>query len=126
MNHLLCIGLGGFCGAVCRFLVSGRIHALAGTVMPWGTLAVNVGGSFLLGFLVRLPADQWFSPQLKAAATIGFLGAFTTFSTFSVDTLELLQQEAWLKAAGNVALNVVICLAAAAAGFALCCRLRGA
>jgi CrcB protein len=126
MIHLLSIGIGGFCGAICRFLVSGRVHELAGTAMPWGTLAVNFCGSFLLGFIIPLPAGQWFTPQVKAATTVGFLGAFTTFSTFSVDTLELLQREAWLRAAGNITMNVVSCLAAAAAGFFLCRWLHGA
>ncbi len=120
MIRIICVGIGGFCGAVSRFLITGWVHYFTGSAMPYGTLAVNVGGSFILAFLLQFfIAYPGISPHLKSAITIGFLGAFTTFSTFTVDTLHFIEQGNYGRALVNIVLNVVICLVAAAMGMAL-------
>lgn len=113
MLRLLAIAGGGAAGAVARYWVSGRVYQWLGTDFPWGTLVVNVAGSFLIGLLAtvlleRLPLDvEW-----RALLIIGFLGAFTTFSTFSWETLALIEQAQYAKAVGNALVSVVACLAA--------------
>ena len=120
MIRIISVGIGGFCGAVSRFLVTGWVHHFAGSGMPYGTLAVNVGGSFILAFMLQFfIVYPGLSPHLKSAITIGFLGAFTTFSTFTVDTLHFMEQGNYSKAMVNIVLNVVICLLAAGMGMAL-------
>ncbi len=110
--------MGGFLGAISRFFISGFVQKIAGTTFPAGTLAVNVIGSFLIGFLVLL-FENLIAPQWKALFITGFLGALTTFSTFSYETTVLIQEGLWFKASLNVVLNVVSCLAATTMGMAL-------
>ncbi len=111
MSTLLFVGLGGFFGAVARFLISGWVQRLFSFTFPLGTLTVNVLGSFLIGFLFLLFED-FVSPNLKAALITGFLGALTTFSTFSYETTNLIMEGAFLRALLNVLLNVLLCLTA--------------
>ncbi len=111
MSTLLFVGLGGFFGAVARFLISGWVQRLLSFTFPLGTLTVNVLGSFLIGFLFLLFED-FVSPNLKAALITGFLGALTTFSTFSYETTNLIMEGAFLRALLNVLLNVLLCLTA--------------
>ncbi len=100
-----------------RYWVSNGVYALAGRSFPYGTLAVNVLGSLAMGLLYILFMERMnVSPELRAALLIGFLGAFTTFSTFSIETLNLLEQAAYLKAAINILLSVTACIAACWAG----------
>ena len=114
MNQLLAIALGGSIGAVLRFLVSSGLYQWLGRGFPYGTLAVNVIGSFLLGLLTeglvlnRLP----FTLEYRAAILIGFIGAFTTFSTFSLETVYLIQQGNLQKALLNIGISVIACLIA--------------
>ncbi|MEP7703490.1 fluoride efflux transporter CrcB [Paraglaciecola sp. 25GB23A] len=108
------IAIGGASGACMRFFLSQLVFQWFGKGFPFGTLLVNVVGSFSLGFLYSLIEHGQMEATLwRATIGIGFLGAFTTFSTFSVDTLYLLQQGLWLKGILNVLLNTLGCLLAA-------------
>ncbi|MBO1270325.1 MULTISPECIES: fluoride efflux transporter CrcB [Shewanella] len=110
MNNLLWVALGGATGAVLRNLISLFMIQLFGSAFPFGTLAVNVLGSFLMGVVFALGQLSHVSPEIKALIGVGFLGALTTFSTFSNETLLLIQGGEWLKAFLNVVLNLGICL----------------
>ena len=113
MNYLF-IAVGGAIGACLRWFIMSKCEVWFGKGMPFGTLVVNVSGSFLLGVLYALIVQGTVaeSPH-KTLFSIGLLGAFTTFSTFSLDTLLLLQQGDWLKAIANILLNVLLCIFAA-------------
>ena len=118
--QLLYIGIFGGLGCVARYLLSGWTYALAGRGLPYGTLAVNVVGSFLLGLLMTFGLrSTLFSPELRIGITVGFLGGFTTFSTFSYETMRLLEEGSLWQAGANIVLNVVICLLFAMLGMAL-------
>ncbi len=94
-----------------RFWVYNAVHALFGRDFPYGTLVVNVTGSLLMGFLYVWLFDRLNVGQAwRAFLLVGCLGSFTTFSAFSLETLNLLQQEAWLKATLNAAGSVVVCI----------------
>ncbi len=113
MAQLLFIAAGGALGAVSRYGVSSGVYHLLGRGFPYGTLAVNLIGSFLIGLLSIWLIERFsFSPEWRAAVLIGFLGAFTTFSTFSLETLTLIEQSAYLKAGLNMLLSVTTCLIA--------------
>lgn len=114
MTQILAIAAGGAAGAVLRYWTSTGVHRLAGAGFPYGTLAVNLIGSLLIGLLYVLLVERLaLSAEWRAALLVGVLGAFTTFSTFSIETLNLLEQGEQLKAALNVTLSVVLCLGAA-------------
>ena len=111
--QVFAIAAGGALGAIFRFWVSNGIYALLGRNFPYGTLAVNVLGSLLMGFLYVMLVDKLaLGPQWRAAVLIGLLGAFTTFSTFSMETLNLVEAGEVLKALLNILLSVSLCLAA--------------
>ncbi|QYJ87808.1 fluoride efflux transporter CrcB [Shewanella mesophila] len=110
MNNLLFVALGGSIGAVFRYLISIFMIQLFGSAFPFGTLVVNVIGSFLMGTIYAFGQVSDVSPELKALVGVGLLGALTTFSTFSNETLLLIQQGDWLKAFINIALNLCLCL----------------
>lgn len=117
MSRILAVALGGAVGALARHGLSTAIAAAFGGRFPLGTLIVNVAGSFAMGGLAALFADRMHvAPEVRLLLLTGLLGAFTTFSTFSVETLSLLQAGRWLAAAANAALSVALCLAAAWAG----------
>jgi len=114
MGHVISIALGGALGALLRFGVSNAAYALLGRGFPYGTLLVNVVGSFLIGvFAYYFMQKGMMDTPLARGLLIGVLGAFTTFSTFSLDTLLLIENAAWGKAMLNVLLNVLLCVAAA-------------
>jgi fluoride exporter len=111
MNQLLLIAAGGGAGAVLRFLVSGWVYAMLGRDFPYGTLVVNVFGSLVMGLCFALLVERMVSgPEWRAVIMIGLLGAFTTFSTFSIETLNLLEDGELFKAFSNMLLSVVLCL----------------
>lgn len=114
MAQLISIAVGGAAGALLRFWVSNGVYALLGRGFPYGTLAVNVIGSLLMGLLYVFFLERMtVSAELRGAILIGLLGSFTTFSTFSMETLNLVEQAEFLKAALNALLSVVLCLFAA-------------
>jgi CrcB protein len=109
--------LGAAVGAPGRYLVDRFVQARHDAVMPWGTLCVNVIGSFVLGFLTGVAHDQRVPDQVTLALGTGFCGALTTYSTFSYETLRLYEDGARLYAAMNLVLSVAAALGAALAGF---------
>ena len=115
--QVLAIAAGGALGAVLRFWMSNGVYALLGRGFPYGTLAVNVLGSLLMGFLFVLLIDKLsLGPNWRAALLIGLLGAFTTFSAFSIETLNLIEEGETMKTLLNTALSVVLCVGAAWVG----------
>ena len=116
----LAIAAGGALGALMRYWVSTATYAWLGRGFPWGTLMVNVLGSFAMGALYVLLLDRLTSgPELRAFLLIGFLGAFTTFSTFSIETFNLIEEAQISKALLNAGGSVVVCVAAAWLGVIL-------
>ena len=114
MIQTLSIAAGGAVGALLRFWVSTGTYALLGRGFPYGTLAVNVIGSLLMGFLYVFFLERMtVSPEIRGAILIGLLGAFTTFSTFSIETLNLIEQADYMKAVLNMLISVAACLFAA-------------
>jgi len=110
-RQLIAVALGGAAGAVLRWLMASGIQKMAGGAFPWGTFAVNALGSFLLGFLfVWLIERSTASELVRLAVTVGFLGAFTTFSTYSLESIRLLQEGAFALAFGNIMGQVLVCL----------------
>jgi CrcB protein len=113
MTRFLWICLGGAAGTGARYLLSGWLLRVAGPGFPWGTLAVNVLGSFLLGVLVQAgPRDE----TLRLALTTGLMGGFTTYSTFNYETLQYFQRNDWLLGFANLGGTVVVCLVAGGLG----------
>jgi len=105
------IAVGGGCGSVARFLVAREMGRLLGSFLPYGTLVVNVLGSLALGWLATVFLDRpEINVALRLGIAVGFLGAFTTFSTFSFESVQLLLNGAVWRAALNVAVNTVVCL----------------
>lgn len=113
MLQLLAIAGGGALGALARFFLSNGVYRWLGRDFPWGTLSVNLLGSFAMGLLFVLLLERTLlSPELRAAVLVGFLGSFTTFSTFSLETLTLVQQGETGRALLNIGASVLLCLAA--------------
>jgi CrcB protein len=111
------VAIGGACGASLRFYISQLVLNWLGKGFPFATLMVNITGSFIMGVLYQMIEQEILNISVhRTLIGIGFLGAFTTFSTFSLDSLLLLQQGEVVKAALNVFLNVVLCIGAAAIG----------
>lgn len=120
MGQTLVIAAGGAVGALLRFWGANWIYSLLGRGFPYGTLAVNLLGSLLMGLCyVWLVERASLGPEWRALIMVGFLGAFTTFSTFSIETMNLIEGGALLRAALNMVLSVVLCVIAAWLGLLL-------
>ncbi len=120
MNRYILVGLGGMLGAMARYALSGWVSDATTGRFPYGTLVVNLIGSFVIGFFLVLALEKFsWNPDLRIFFTVGFLGAFTTFSTFSYETVELLRGGAYLIAAANMGVSLFGCLAATYAGIVL-------
>lgn len=117
---ILIVGLGSALGGMARYWISGAVSERASSVFPWGTLVVNVVGSFLIGLIAVLTAPEgrlMVGGSARAFAMLGFLGGFTTFSSFSLNTLNLAMDGEWLYAGLNVAGSVLSCLIAVWLGY---------
>jgi CrcB protein len=121
---LLTIGMGGFIGAILRFLISGWMQKLFPSFFPVGTLSVNIIGSFIIGFSA-LYFEQVIAPHQKAFIITGMLGALTTFSTFSLETITMLQNGLMGRAFLNIILNTVLSISGTFIGIILFKRLYG-
>lgn len=112
--RVVLVGVAGSFGAVSRYLLDGLVSRWAGGGFPWGTLVVNVSGCFLVGLLTTLLTEQLLSyPTARIAVSIGFIGAYTTFSTFAYESVRQLQGGAVGLAVANVVASVVVGLGAA-------------
>jgi CrcB protein len=117
---LLYVALGSAIGGVSRYLLGGLIQRLLDTTFPAGTLLVNISGSFLLGAILRYAIDTpTLSPEVRALLTIGFCGGYTTFSTFSYETVALLEDGEWTRAGLYVGASVLLSLVGTFLGFAV-------
>jgi len=117
MARLLWISLGGAVGTAARYLLSGWLLRALGPAFPYGTLAVNVIGSFLLGAIMHVGLNTTIlSPGARLVLGTGVMGGFTTYSTFNYETLQYLQEGAWGLAGLNVSTTLVTCLAAGVLG----------
>jgi fluoride exporter len=122
MISYILVALGSAVGGVTRYWASDVVANRIGQIFPWNTLFVNVTGSFVIGFLAGLtvPEGRWFlSASARNLLMIGFCGGYTTFSSFSLQTLNLLKEKEWLYAGGNAVLSVVLCLVSVWLGHAL-------
>ena len=117
---LVLIGLGGFAGAISRYLVDGFVSDRTGGAFPWGTLAVNATGSFVLGLLFAMTTERAILPaDIRGPVMIGFIGAYTTFSTYMLESWGLVETGSYGAAIANLGGSVVIGLVAVAAGLAI-------
>jgi len=117
---LLYVALGSAIGGVSRYLLGGLVQRMLDTTFPAGTLLVNVTGSFLLGAIIRYALDTpSLTPEVRAFLTIGFCGGYTTFSTFSYETMALLEDGEWARAGVYITASVILSLIATFLGLAL-------
>ncbi len=127
MISYLWVAVGGALGTIGRYWLSGVVANLIGETFPWGTLIINVSGSFVIGFFAALtgPSGRVFVPSnARQFVMIGLCGGFTTFSSFSLQTLNLMNDGEWTRAGGNIVFSVVLCLLAVWCGFALAASLN--
>ncbi len=114
--QIIYIGIGGFIGTVSRFLISKYVNQLF-PAFPFGTLLINITGSFILGFIVySITLGKNISPDMRDFITIGILGGFTTMSAFAYESFRLIELNQLVLVALNIALNLVLCIAAIYAG----------
>jgi CrcB protein len=117
MIYLL-IAVGGAAGSILRYFVGRTVQGSSASGFPVGTMVVNVSGCFLIGVLLRQFLNMQTSPEIRAMLVVGFCGGFTTFSTFSADTIGLIEGGEYARAAWYVTLSVLLCLGATFAGMA--------
>lgn len=111
MRMMIAVAIGGALGAMSRYAISSQIARTLGTGFPWGTLTVNLIGSFLMGLLAPVLLSKVSSPEIRSFLTVGLLGSLTTFSTFSMETVALYQRGEAGLAALNVGVSVAACIA---------------
>lgn len=116
MTAVVAIAVGGALGAVARYVGTGWIQEATGGTFPWGTAGVNILGSLALGFALVWFQEVAMATEVRALTTVGFLGSFTTFSTFSQDSLTLMREGSWLRAAGYSLGSLLLGIAAVAFG----------
>lgn len=117
---LLLIGLGGFAGAISRYLVDGAVAERTGGSFPWGTLAVNASGTFLLGLLFAMATERAIlPPDIRGPLMIGYLGAYTTFSTYLLESWRLVEGGALGLALLNLGASLVVGVVAVVAGLTI-------
>jgi fluoride exporter len=127
MESYIVIAIGSALGGVARYWCSGVVARLVGETFPCGTLVVNVVGSFIIGFFATITAPDgriFASTTTRQFVMIGLCGGYTTFSSFSIQTLQLLQDGEWLPAGANIAGSVILCLVAVWLGYALAAALN--
>jgi CrcB protein len=118
MEKYLLIGLGGAIGSISRYVLSRMVYHSAGESFPYGTLAVNIIGCFLIGLLMALMQERLVTtPSYRYLLVIGLLGGFTTFSSFSYETLELMRMGSIAASLFNIFYNIVGCLGATWCGY---------
>ena len=111
MTHLLAVAAGGAAGAMLRYSLSLWVHGLLGRGFPYGTLTVNVLGSLLMGFLYIVLVERFsLSVEWRAVLLVGLLGSFTTFATFTLETMNLFEQGEQIKALLNILFSVILCI----------------
>ncbi len=117
MGKYFFIGIGGFVGSVCRYGLAGFVYRILGDRFPFGTLTVNLLGCFTIGLLMMLFQERWLAqPNLRLFLTVGILGGFTTFSTFSYETIEIFRGGNISFGLLNVFGSILLCLGATWAG----------
>ena len=117
---LLLIGLGRFAGAITRYLIDGAVADRTGGAFPWGTLVINATGSFVLGLLFALTTDRAILPaEIRGPVLIGFIGAYTTFSTWMLESWRLVETGALAAAAANLLGSTAVGIVAVVAGLTL-------
>lgn len=117
---ILGVGVGGFFGAIARYVVDGWVSNATRATFPWGTFVINASGSFILGVLFAAAIERAVLPaDIRAPAMIGFVGAYTTFSTWMLESWRLIEDGAYAAAIGNLAGSVVIGLVAVFVGLVL-------
>lgn len=117
---LLLIGLGGFAGAISRYLVDGFVVERTAGSFPWGTLVVNASGTFVLGLLFAMTTERAILPaEIRGPLMIGYLGAYTTFSTYLLETWRLVEGGAWGMALANLGGSVAVGVVAVVAGLTI-------
>ena len=117
---LIWIAVGGGLGSVLRYLMVTRVDQWNAGALPIGVLSVNALGSFLIGLIaIQLTQQSYLQPELRASLVVGLLGGFTTFSTFSYNSLQLILEGEYISALLNVVLSVLVCIMAAGAGLML-------
>lgn len=120
IQKLLWLAVAGGLGTLARYGLAGLVHRIDGASFPWGTAVVNVAGCFLVGLLAALFENRWpVSGETRLIVLVGFMGGFTTFSAYMLETSELVRSTEWLRAAANVGLQNILGFAALVAGAAL-------
>lgn len=120
MRILVAIMIAGAFGAAARYGLDGVVSDRTGGAFPWGTFVINISGSLLLGFLYTVLVDRFsVDPVVRTAVTVGFIGSFTTFSTLTLETVQLLQDRSYLLAVADGAGSMIVGLLAVGVGIVL-------